>query len=162
VDPCIIDYSVEVPTRCSFVIEFIIPKFLKAQHVSGGTLLKTCWIFKKLWNNKFYYKAASCWYFYWVQWSPFLNPSIVCWDLWQTNWHWVSFSSTTSAPYLSIIVGDTGCCISVGHSLALQPELGNCSKILNSRRVIITWGVYDVCAFSGAHDPQNVIKHHLC
>ena len=21
---------------------------------------------KKLWNNKFYYKAASCWYFYWV------------------------------------------------------------------------------------------------
>jgi len=24
-DPCIIDDSVEVPTRCSFVIEFIIP-----------------------------------------------------------------------------------------------------------------------------------------
>jgi len=21
---------------------------------------------KKLWINKFYYKAASCWYFYWV------------------------------------------------------------------------------------------------
>ena len=34
-------YSVEIPTRCSFVIEFII-----------------------LWNNKFYYKAASYWYFY--------------------------------------------------------------------------------------------------
>jgi len=26
-DPCIVDYLVEVPTRCSFVIEFIIPKF---------------------------------------------------------------------------------------------------------------------------------------
>jgi len=38
-DPCIVDYSVEIPTRCSFVIEFIIPKFLKAQHVSSGTTL---------------------------------------------------------------------------------------------------------------------------
>jgi len=27
--------------------------------------LETCWAFKKLWNIKFYYKAASCWYFYW-------------------------------------------------------------------------------------------------
>jgi hypothetical protein len=27
---------------------------------------ETCWAFNKLWNNKFYYKAASCWYFYWV------------------------------------------------------------------------------------------------
>jgi hypothetical protein len=26
-DPCIVDYSVEIPTRCSFEIEFIIPKF---------------------------------------------------------------------------------------------------------------------------------------
>jgi len=26
---CIEDYSVEIPTRCSFVIEFIIPKFFK-------------------------------------------------------------------------------------------------------------------------------------
>ena len=25
-DPCIVDYSVEIPTGCSFVIEFIIPK----------------------------------------------------------------------------------------------------------------------------------------
>jgi len=25
-DPCIVDDSVEIPTRCSFVIEFIIPK----------------------------------------------------------------------------------------------------------------------------------------
>jgi hypothetical protein len=31
--------SEEIPTRCSFVIEFIIPKFLKAQHVSNGALL---------------------------------------------------------------------------------------------------------------------------
>jgi len=28
--------------------------------------LETCLAFNKLWNNKFYYKAASCWYFYWV------------------------------------------------------------------------------------------------
>jgi hypothetical protein len=28
-DPCIVDYSVEIPTRCSFVIEFIIPKFIE-------------------------------------------------------------------------------------------------------------------------------------
>ena len=28
-DPCIVDYSVEIPTRCSFVIEFIIPKFFE-------------------------------------------------------------------------------------------------------------------------------------
>jgi len=26
-DPCILDYSPEIPTRCSFVTEFIIPKF---------------------------------------------------------------------------------------------------------------------------------------
>ena len=28
-DPCIVDYSVEIPTRCVFVIEFIIPKFIE-------------------------------------------------------------------------------------------------------------------------------------
>ena len=32
----------------------------------SGMPLETCWAFNKLWNNKFYYKAASCWYFYWV------------------------------------------------------------------------------------------------
>ena len=26
-DPCIVDYSAEIPTRCIFVIEFIIPKY---------------------------------------------------------------------------------------------------------------------------------------
>jgi len=26
-NPCIVDDSVEIPTRCGFVIEFIIPKF---------------------------------------------------------------------------------------------------------------------------------------
>jgi len=30
----------------------------------SGVPLETCWAFNKLWNNKFYYKAASCWYFY--------------------------------------------------------------------------------------------------
>jgi hypothetical protein len=28
-DPCIVDDSVEIPTRCSFVIELIIPKFFE-------------------------------------------------------------------------------------------------------------------------------------
>jgi len=28
-DPCIVDDSVEIPTRFSFVIEFIIPKFIE-------------------------------------------------------------------------------------------------------------------------------------
>jgi len=32
----------------------------------SGVPLETCWAFNKLWNNKFYYKAAFCWYFYWV------------------------------------------------------------------------------------------------
>ena len=32
----------------------------------SGVPLETCWAFNKLWDNKFYYKAASGWYFYWV------------------------------------------------------------------------------------------------
>jgi len=28
-DPCIVDDSVQIPTRCSFVIEFIIPTFIE-------------------------------------------------------------------------------------------------------------------------------------
>ena len=28
-DPCIAHYSVEIPTRYSFVIEFVIPKFIE-------------------------------------------------------------------------------------------------------------------------------------
>jgi hypothetical protein len=38
-DPCIVDYSIEIPARCSFVIEFIIPKFIEAQRFLSGTLL---------------------------------------------------------------------------------------------------------------------------
>jgi hypothetical protein len=126
-DPCIVDYSVEIPTRCSFVIEFIIPKFFEGsacfeRHTTHHQELQTVfaasglyahmvtsrcqgwvgngfplslgnsrsshryinqrlriqfrapddeqcaarnmWAFKKRWNNKFYYKAASSWYFY--------------------------------------------------------------------------------------------------
>jgi hypothetical protein len=29
-DPCIVDDSVEIPTICSFVIEFVIPKFIES------------------------------------------------------------------------------------------------------------------------------------
>ena len=43
-DPCIVDYSVEVPTRCSFVIEnLLFQSFLKAQHVSSGRCLGNGW-----------------------------------------------------------------------------------------------------------------------
>ena len=38
----------------------------------SGVPLETCWAFNKLWNNKFYYKAAPCWYFYWVAYEYFL------------------------------------------------------------------------------------------
>jgi len=30
-----------------------------------GVPLETCWVIKKYWNNKFYYKVASCWFFLW-------------------------------------------------------------------------------------------------
>jgi len=32
----------------------------------SGVPFETFWAFNKLWNNKFYYKAAYCWYFYWI------------------------------------------------------------------------------------------------
>jgi len=32
----------------------------------SGVPLDTCEPLKNLWNNTFYYKAASCWYFYGV------------------------------------------------------------------------------------------------
>jgi len=45
-DPCIVDDSVEIPRRCSFVIEFIIPKFTKGstcfeRHTAHHQELKT-------------------------------------------------------------------------------------------------------------------------
>jgi hypothetical protein len=43
----------------------------------SGVPLEICWTFNKLWNNKFYYKAASCWYFYWV--------ILRCTDPWISN-----------------------------------------------------------------------------
>jgi len=39
----------------------------------SGVPLETCWAFNKLWNNKFYYKAASCWYFYCVHFTYYYN-----------------------------------------------------------------------------------------
>jgi len=48
-DPCTVDDSVEIPTRCSFVIEFIIPKvyrrlnmFRAAHRSSSGALNCVC------------------------------------------------------------------------------------------------------------------------
>jgi len=39
----------------------------------SGVPLETCWAFNKLWNNKFYYKAASCWCFYWVIYDAWIS-----------------------------------------------------------------------------------------
>jgi hypothetical protein len=47
----------------------------------NGVPLETCSAFKKLSNNKFYYKAASCWYFYSeiISWRlAVLNYSFIC------------------------------------------------------------------------------------
>jgi hypothetical protein len=35
-DPCNVDNSVEMPTRCSFVIGFIIPKFIEGSTCFEG------------------------------------------------------------------------------------------------------------------------------
>jgi len=40
-DPCIVDYSVEIPTTCSFVIEFIIPKFFKVSKLDYSVEIPT-------------------------------------------------------------------------------------------------------------------------
>jgi hypothetical protein len=44
----------------------------------SGVLLETCWVFNKLWNNKFYYKAAFCWYFYWVIYDARIHEYQIC------------------------------------------------------------------------------------
>jgi hypothetical protein len=48
-DPCIVHNSVETPTRCTFVIEFIIPKFIEGStsferknRSSSGALNSIC------------------------------------------------------------------------------------------------------------------------
>jgi len=45
------------PRGCKYSLELL---------MMSGVPLETCWAFKKLWSNIFYYKAASCWYFYWA------------------------------------------------------------------------------------------------
>ena len=50
----------------------------------SGVQLETCWAFNKLWNNKFYYKAASCWYFYWM----IMILRIWCQYMDSTEWLW--------------------------------------------------------------------------
>jgi hypothetical protein len=49
-DPCIVDDSVEIPTRCSFVIEFIIPKFIEGS---------TCFELHTAHHQKLYTVSAS-------------------------------------------------------------------------------------------------------
>ena len=46
-----------INTGCKYSLELL---------MMSGMPLETSWAFNQLWNNKFYYKAASCWYFYWV------------------------------------------------------------------------------------------------
>jgi len=50
----------------------------------SGVPLEKCWAFNKLWNNKFYYKAASCWYFYPVILrctDPWVSNVIIAWNI---------------------------------------------------------------------------------
>jgi hypothetical protein len=54
---------------------------LKAQHVSRGIPLKTCWAFSKFWNNKFYYKLHLVGYCYWFK------PTLPNWHLMATGGH---------------------------------------------------------------------------
>jgi len=67
-DPCIVDDSVEIPTRCSIVHGYKNQRLQTQLELlmMSGVPLETCWAFNKLWNNMCYSKAASCWYFYWV------------------------------------------------------------------------------------------------
>jgi len=51
---------------------------LQIQFGAPDVPLETCWAFNKLWNNKFYYKAASCWYFYWRTKNPFTRILQIC------------------------------------------------------------------------------------
>ena len=55
-DPCIVDDSVEVPTRCSFVTEFVIPKFIEGstcfeRHTAHHQELKTVFAASGLYTN---------------------------------------------------------------------------------------------------------------
>jgi hypothetical protein len=47
-DPCIVDDSVEIPTRCSFVIEFVIPKFIEGPTFPTQPWQRpvTTWVYK--------------------------------------------------------------------------------------------------------------------
>jgi len=51
----LLPYCSILTRACKYVLELL---------MMSGVSLETCWAFSKLWNNKFYYKAASCWYFY--------------------------------------------------------------------------------------------------
>ena len=49
----------------------------------SGVPLETCWAFSKLWNNKFYYKAASCWLFLLILTTMHTDPwisKLVCYS----------------------------------------------------------------------------------
>ena len=52
----------------------------------SGAPLETCWAFKKLCNNKFYYKAASCWLFLqihcWRICGLLWEPDALRWSSW--------------------------------------------------------------------------------
>jgi hypothetical protein len=55
-DPFIVDYSVEIPTRCSFVIEFIIPKYFKGticfeRHTAHNQELQTVFAASGLYDH---------------------------------------------------------------------------------------------------------------
>jgi len=77
--------------------------------------LETCSAFNKLWNNKFYYKAASCWYFYWVLHIVpciiFCNQSMKAWEIrWnlRTALTWIKLYCST---YTFLSPGSLSLCL---------------------------------------------------
>ena len=76
--------------------------------------LETCWAFKKLWNNKFYYKAASCWYFNGVIYDARIHE----YQIYQF-WYYILISLCLSEVVLSFEVSWVSSMCFVSHSCML-------------------------------------------
>jgi len=78
--------------------------------------LETCWAFNTLWNNKFYYKAASCWYFYWVIHDARIHEYhhhivLKWWNFSGNQQHQFEDNSTWETPSLDVICWTNVVCL---------------------------------------------------
>jgi hypothetical protein len=67
-DPCIVDYSVEIPTRYSFVIEFIVPQFVKCS---------TCFERHTAYHQELWQSSVTIWAY-----KPEAANTVYC------SWRW--------------------------------------------------------------------------